>query len=692
MANIPLAQIPNAPQTGNMAVPVPVGAIRTPNVATMPVLGQNVFSGAERGLAGLAQGGADIASAAMQGMRFAADFSDKMQKANDDFNMATADRLWSEARADHSTEVSTMTPDKYSTVWQEKYLPKLQNQLKEMPMSQTGRARLDAWQQGQIGNSYAAITTGANKEFLNRGRTEVVNAAERAVAEGRAEDAYGQIGRGVANGYLSPEEADAYMLKFEQQAKWETVEQKVSMDPHTAAFDLQQAVDSNKEHPDFPELKTQADRVKALRAARGFERENISRYSGQALERVLQGDFQNAEEIEKAYTGLLPTKEIEELKATLSQTPEEVAKRVELYRPVLAMIETYDPSTDKDLSARMEIRRAIRQVETGFQLDLVNSLNDKVRQNKPLPPTSVNTIRKDLEDRLKAGEYGSWKTDKEGNPRNDAERAKYENAMLAYGQEATAFNEWSRKNPGASDADAFTEINRIRMDQYKRDKAAGRDPKMPAAMQAPKVQDIENEIRRRRGRSRPPAAEDNTLDQIESMDLSQAAFEVTDQTRDQIGKKSTPQARQVALDFNSGGPQSRGVEIVIPSNATPEEKAAAQEYTTALTAWFKSKGVDVPNRGVLAKTGSGKSVPRFHTEPFFVQDAESRKAIEADPDGYARVLVATLGRLPVTFIAPHTSTDGGAADGDLNEREFARTVIIPALRRVQGGEVMLAQR
>jgi hypothetical protein len=30
MANIPIAQVPNAPQTGNSAVPLPVGAIRTP--------------------------------------------------------------------------------------------------------------------------------------------------------------------------------------------------------------------------------------------------------------------------------------------------------------------------------------------------------------------------------------------------------------------------------------------------------------------------------------------------------------------------------------------------------------------------------------------------------------------------------------------------------------------------------------
>jgi hypothetical protein len=259
-----------------------------------------------------------------------------------------------------------------------------------------GANRRDIWLQTTQTAVSADIYVKSNKSLIGRARMEFDNGVERKIEEGDHEGAFAMIARRGLAGLSSPEEDERDKLKIERAVKWETIEQKVSTDPHTAANSLQQAVDDNKQHPDYPELKTQADRVKALRAARGFERESISRYSGEALERVLQGDFQSAEEIEQTYTGLLPTREIEELKATLSQTPEEVAKRVELYRPVLAMIEAYNPSTDKDLSARMEIRRAIRQVETGFQLDLVNTLNDKVRQNKPLPPTSITTIRNDL--------------------------------------------------------------------------------------------------------------------------------------------------------------------------------------------------------------------------------------------------------------------------------------------------------
>jgi len=495
MANIPIAQVPNAPQTGNSAVPLPVGAIRTPNIEYAGMVDDASYMAIGRAYENLGAAGQQAASVM-------GDFSMSMARASDEANLAKADSIKTDLLSKYYTETQRMPEDQWQSHWQSKYQDRLASEVGGMQMStRDGANRRDIWLQSTQTAVSADIYTKSNKSLIGRARMEFDNGIERKIEDGDHEGAFALIARRGLTGLSSPEEDERDKLKIERVVKWETIEQKVSTDAPAAAKELQQAVDDNKEHPNYPELKTQADRVKALRAARGFERENITRYSSEGLERVLQGDFQSAEEIEKTYTGLLPTREIEELKATLLQTPEEVAKRVELYRPVLAMIEAYDPSTDKDLSARMEIRRAIRQVETGFQLDLVNTLNDKVRQNKPLPPSSITTIRKDLEDRLKAGEYGQWKVDSKGNPRNPAERAKYESAMLSYGQEATAFNEWARKNPNASDADAFTEINRIRTDQYKRDKAAGRDPKMPAAMQAPKLEDIESEIRRRRGQS-----------------------------------------------------------------------------------------------------------------------------------------------------------------------------------------------
>jgi hypothetical protein len=163
-----------------------------------------------------------------------------------------------------------------------------------------------------------------------------------------------------------------------------------------------------------------------------------------------------------------------------------------------------------------------------------------------------------------------------------------------------------------------------------------------------------------------------------------ATFKVTDQTREAL-PASTPTARQVSLDFNdAASPTARGVEIIIPNDATDEERAIAQAYVDRTTEWFRSKGIDVPNRGVRTAKENGRGTRgRFHTEPFFVGDAEALEAMQSDPQGYAQILASTLGRISgVTFIAPHTAKDPGAGRGNINERDFAKSVIIPELQKL----------
>jgi hypothetical protein len=81
------------------------------------------------------------------------------------------------------------------------------------------------------------------------------------------------------------------------------------------------------------------------------------------------------------------------------------------------------------------------------------------------------------------------------------------------------------------------------------------------------------------------------------------------------------------------GARSVGLLLLIePSRpgAPDEEREAATEYTNRVSSWFQSKGVDVPNRGVLDRTGKGQSVSRFHTEPFFAADEDARQVIIDD--------------------------------------------------------------
>lgn len=165
---------------------------------------------------------------------------------------------------------------------------------------------------------------------------------------------------------------------------------------------------------------------------------------------------------------------------------------------------------------------------------------------------------------------------------------------------------------------------------------------------------------------------------------SDGSFKFSYDTRDKL-PASSPTNRQISLDFNAApSKNAKGIEIIIPNNATEEERQIAQEYVAKTQQYFAERGANVPARGVRTAKENGRGTPnRFHTEPFFVGDAASRAVMEKDPDGYAQVLASTLGRIPgAMFIPPHKSNDPGASDGKFNERDFAKGSIIPALERL----------
>jgi hypothetical protein len=170
---------------------------------------------------------------------------------------------------------------------------------------------------------------------------------------------------------------------------------------------------------------------------------------------------------------------------------------------------------------------------------------------------------------------------------------------------------------------------------------------------------------------------------------SNGVFGFTTKTRDELGRSSVG-SRQVSLDFNAAASRdAKGIEIIIPNDATPEERAAANRYVQLTQKFFADRGLDRPIRGVRTAKENGRGTPgRFHTEPFFVGDTEARKIMESDPDGYAQVLANSFnGVQGITFIAPHKKNDPGASDGRFNERDFAKGSIIPALARLSQGDL-----
>jgi hypothetical protein len=141
-------------------------------------------------------------------------------------------------------------------------------------------------------------------------------------------------------------------------------------------------------------------------------------------------------------------------------------------------------------------------------------------------------------------------------------------------------------------------------------------------------------------------------------------FYISPQTRAQYAP--TGGMMNVSMDFNAAPSGSaRGTEVIIPDNASPAVRAAAEQYNAGVAAFALQNGIaDYPVRGVRTRSDNGRGVANtIHAEPFFNSDADMQMAIRNDPAAFAEIYRTAFGALPNTrLIAPHgVGADRGAA-------------------------------
>ncbi len=127
-----------------------------------------------------------------------------------------------------------------------------------------------------------------------------------------------------------------------------------------------------------------------------------------------------------------------------------------------------------------------------------------------------------------------------------------------------------------------------------------------------------------------------------------------------------PGLLNVSMDFNAApNGNARGTEVVIPDNAGPEVRAAAERYNQMVADFARQQGIeDYPVRGVRTRSENQRGVPyTVHTEPFFNTDLDMQRAIEANPAAFAEIYQNAFGGLDnARLIAPHgVGADRGAA-------------------------------
>lgn len=724
MPVIRIAEIPNAgpravgASSANIGVPQFGGMVVNPQVAQLTgaaalsdasirrgaqsmldqTLEQNAFTAEAEAGQRLGQSIGQIGQVAQQ-------VAEKFGKAKDTADLARAETVMRAAFEKQQNEQLDLPVDQWEENWN-RNLEMTRKALSEIKISNNAAAELmPSWERwSQL--SQVQIQSQARKKQIEGFQMDLEANVMMKVASEDLPGALSTIRRGVRDQILSEEQGrlmeakladDQYRMAREQNMNRLVGEMNSNPDQ---LLPLLQRKSRGEDVPELGDI-TPAQATTLANNTEGVLRNRVAESDDAADQAILTGQIKTKEELREKFPNL-PERRLLMHEATMAQvyesSPQRWAEVVALRPKVLTAIANYDPARDdQEWSRYFQIKDTINKgMPPGEKAEFLDLLGSKRRSEGKTQPQPVRDALSTLSTLADRGYFGVVDTKKLGSS-DEAVRNAETNKLLESGvrhmEKRQLLEQWAKDNPTkANDPEQVREFLRRMMDPDTTSKAI--DVFNNTVMQSETEQ---------------AAADVVNFGQPSGFGTSVVpglgptfSFSTTPATRDQLRQSSVPGARQASLDFNdSKSPSARGVEIVIPSNATVEEQEAAQAYTTEVSAWFKSKGVDVPNRGVLTRTGAGKAVSRFHTEPFFAKDEAARQAIiddavaaakRGEPSEYAQLLVRTLGRVPgITFIAPHTSGKAaGTVSGDYNERDFARKYIIPSLeliQRQQGGQL-----
>lgn len=144
----------------------------------------------------------------------------------------------------------------------------------------------------------------------------------------------------------------------------------------------------------------------------------------------------------------------------------------------------------------------------------------------------------------------------------------------------------------------------------------------------------------------------------------------------------------ISMDFNAvEGGGARGTEVVIPDNASPEVRAAAERYNQLVRGFAQRYGIeDYPIRGVRTRSENQRGVSNtIHAEPFFNTDTEMQNLIRQNPEEFADLYRQAFGDLDARLIAPHgVGNDRGAASEIFGDETSYGELMLSALL---GGDI-----
>ena len=154
-----------------------------------------------------------------------------------------------------------------------------------------------------------------------------------------------------------------------------------------------------------------------------------------------------------------------------------------------------------------------------------------------------------------------------------------------------------------------------------------------------------------------PITDDSTInesiaDGVQPEDGKVGTLEIVNGSRADYAP--TADMPNISLDFNSFK-GAKGTEVIIPDNASPEVREAAEKFNQMVVDIAAKHGYEnYRNRGVKTTSENKRGVSNtIHVEPFFTQDAKIEAIINDNMDEFAQIYKEAFGGVTGRIVLPH---------------------------------------
>lgn len=143
-----------------------------------------------------------------------------------------------------------------------------------------------------------------------------------------------------------------------------------------------------------------------------------------------------------------------------------------------------------------------------------------------------------------------------------------------------------------------------------------------------------------------------SIDEGQSTDGKVTGLEIVNASRAEYAP--TAEMPNISLDFNSFK-GAKGTEVIIPDNASPEVREAAEKFNQMVVDFAAKHGYEnYKNRGVKTTSQNKRGVSNtIHVEPFFTQDAKIETIINDNMDEFAQIYKEAFGGVTGRMVLPH---------------------------------------